>query len=233
MRAKEVTEGLSDHDVAIWHAVECLQKLDRGASDQLPRQQTTFAPQMGRCERVMSVASYNRLVYTSLGDGTYYQTGGAPFVAVGSGAVLGASLAASGLIAMGTVVGNSRRRAAAQDAAQVQWRVVEQGHLYVSTHGFYLHTAYGLNPWPFDCVTSAEMIAPGCMLLSGNGAEGPVQWVVNSIQSEFLFTQWARRVHPGHPQLVSHSWLPRGWVQRVQQSRFELPSFGVRQVEGR
>lgn len=232
MRAKDISTGLSDHDVAIWHAVDSLQKVERGAADRLPLQQTTFAPQLGHGERVMAVASFNRLVYVSGGDGSYRHAGGGGFVAVGSGAMLGASLAASGLISMGTAVGNSRRRAAAQHAAQLQWRVVEQGHLYVSTHGFYLHTAYSLNPWPFDCVTSAEMVAPGCLLLAGNGAEGPVQWVINSIQAELLFTQWALRVHPSHPQLVSHSWLPAGWIERVQQSQFDLPTSGARQVEG-
>ncbi|MDN5744484.1 MAG: hypothetical protein L0H31_05105, partial [Nocardioidaceae bacterium] len=130
-------------------------------------------------------------------------------------AVLGASLAASGLMAMGNAAGNARRRANAAHAAQPQWRQVDQGHLHISTHGFYMHTVRAaLNTWSFGSVTAAEIISPACMLMTGNSEHGPVQWVIHSIQAELLFTQWARQVHPRRPQLTSHAWLLAGWIER-------------------
>lgn len=226
-------EDLSEHDAAVWHAVDILQKLERGAAGQVPNLSAMFPPQLAQGERFLAQAPFRLLSFTAGGDGSYLHSGSAPFVAAGRGAMLGATLAASGVMAIGNAAGNARRRAEADRAAQQQWRQIDHGHLYVSTHGFYMHTPHALNTWTFASMTAAEIISPGCMLMTGNSRNGPVQWVINSIQAELLFTQWARQVHPRHPQLTSHAWLPAGWIERVQESPYELPSFGASQVEGR
>ncbi|UUZ45907.2 hypothetical protein LP422_08500 [Janibacter limosus] len=180
----------------------------------------------------MAVAPFQLSAHTSGGDGSYIH-GSAPFVAVGRGAALGASLAISGAMAVGVAAGNARRRAAAAQAANHQWRPIDHGNVYVSTHGFYLHTPQALHTWSFGSVRAAEMVCPGHVAVSGDSLNGPVQWILSSLLAEMVFTQWARQIHPQHPQLVSHSWIPEGWVQRVEASRYDLPSFGTRQVEGR
>lgn len=232
MRRKVQTDELSDHDAAVWQAVEVLQKTDRGLTEQLPRQATTFPPQLGAGEQVVAVAPFQLFAHTTAGDGVYMHNS-APFVAVGRGAALGASLAVSGMVAAGTAAGNARRRAAAAHDASQQWRPIDRGNVYISTHGFYMHTAQGLLTWAFGSVRGAEMISPGHVSVVGQSSDGPVHWVLSSLLAEMLFSQWARQIHPGHPQMANHSWIPEGWAHRVSASKYDLPSFGLRQVDGR
>ncbi len=225
-------DELSAHDAAIWRAVAILQQQDRGMAHQIERCPTTFAPQLGGEEKVFAGDQFALLSYGAGGDGSYMHQGGGGFMAVGSGPMIAASLAASGMIALGRAAGNARRRAAAAQAAQVQWQVVDHGQLFVSSHGFYMHTPYGFHTWGWGSVRASEVVAPECVSVAGTSVSGPVHWVIRSPLAEMLFTQWARAVHPGHPQLSTHGWIPPGWVDRVRASRFDLPSFGTPQVEG-
>lgn len=137
--------------------------------------------------------------------------------------VMGA-MALSAALAVGQAAGNARRREQARLAALRQWRQVDGGIIYVGTHGFYLRTAAGgLLPWSWHSVTMMEIIAPGHLLLAGDSAHGPIHWIISSPWAELTFLVWARIVHPRHPQLVGHAWLPPEWAVRVLAEGVSLP----------
>ncbi|MGE9783980.1 hypothetical protein [Janibacter sp. G368] len=230
--AHQGADALDAHDVSIWRTVEVMQKQDRGLSRDIAEVSTVFAPQLGRGERMLGSAQFRLLSFTSAGDGSYMHQSGGGFLAVGSGPLIAASLAASGLLALGRAAGNASRRNAAAQAAAHQWRQIDAGVVVVSDHGFYMQTPTALNPWGYGAISGAEVIAPGCVAFTGSSQSGPVHWVLISNLSEMLFTQWARQVHPTHPQYIGHGWIPHGWVQRVQASPYDLPSFGTPQIEG-
>ncbi|WIX82014.1 hypothetical protein QRX50_15230 [Amycolatopsis carbonis] len=133
-----------------------------------------------------------------------------PFV-FGTGA-LGVGLVAGSLV--GGAVAKSRARTAAAAAAVPRWVPVEQGTLYPSAHGFYLHTPRVL-AWNWPAITGATMVGPGMVHITGESKSGPISWLVQSDWAELVFVTWAFAVHPRHPQLVTGQWLPPGWVDHA------------------
>lgn len=66
--------------------------------------------------------------------------------------------------------------------------------------------------WQWSDLTSATMVGPGSMHLTGRSVNGEVSWLLESDWSELAFILWALERHPAHPQLLGGGWLPPGWV---------------------
>jgi len=122
-----------------------------------------------------------------------------------------------GLLA-GSVIGNARAKAharaqAAADATP-RWVPIEQGTLYVSRYGWHMHTPSVLS-WSWPSTTSASMMGPAAVHVTGDSTSGPVSWMLESDWAELVFVLWALVRHPRHPQLLSGGWLPPGWVEHA------------------
>jgi hypothetical protein len=59
------------------------------------------------------------------------------------------------------------------------------------------------------------MAAPAAVQISGEGANGPISWLLSSDWAELIFVSWALARHPRHPQLLSGGWLPPGWANHA------------------
>lgn len=209
---------LSDHDAAIWHTIDVNIWMDEGRLDERPSIGTTFPLRFDSRERALAQGDFTLFTYSSAGDGSYSHNGGF-FFATGA-----AGLALTAVTAAGRAAGNSRRRAQAASDATTTWRPADSGSLVVSSFGFYLIAQQGFHPWVFPAVTTAQMVGPGQLLLSGDSDRGPIQWILASTWAELVFTLWARAIHPQHPQLAQRDWIPPGWSERLQQSGHVLPA---------
>lgn len=116
-----------------------------------------------------------------------------------------------------------------RDARGIERFFIGSGTLYVSTDGFYMHTAAGLHPWRYSAITTAQLTAPGSLVFSGDSDNGPITWAMESGWAELAFTLWARTVHPQHPQYAGHQWIPAEWADRVQASGYQLPTHSNQQ----
>jgi hypothetical protein len=99
--------------------------------------------------------------------------------------------------------------------------VIDQGTLYVTGYGFYMHNATNLFAWAWSPISTASMVGPGAMQLQGN-AEGDrrVSWILRSDWAELVFIVWALTRHPRHPQLIDGTWLPPGWIAWCASQRY-------------
>lgn len=202
-RKKKRTWG--PHDEVLIYVCSVLATIRAQRWEELADITTTF-PRQVEGERILLDRPYSFLVWGSPDDGTYVHDG-STVLAVGRGAaplMIGA--------AVGRAIGNSSRRAAAAAAAQPRWMTTEAGHLYVSTHGFYLGAPSGLHRWSWEHIDGASVPAPGFFDMQGQGANGPVNWRLGTHAAELLFVLWALVRHPQHPQMATESWLPTGWV---------------------
>lgn len=217
-------QQLSSHDAAIWWTARINDLMDLESLHQVEVVPTTFAPHLGADERVVGASPVTQFDFIPAGDGSYlHQRGGGGFIISSRPGVLaaGAGFALAGAAVRG--MGNARRRREAEQLAQPQWRQIDAGILYVSQHGFYLHTPHGLFPWGWSNISAAELVGPGQLLVNGVSDRGPVHWVLQSDCAELAFTFWARARHPDHPQFRSGGWVPPGWVQRAQTSAHGVP----------
>lgn len=217
-------QQLRPHDSAIWRTVWVNDLIDQGLFHTAEVVPTTFAPHLGASERVVGAGPVSQLAFVAGGDGTYlHQSGGGGMLLTNSPKMFaaGAGFTLAGAAARGW--GNARRRKEAEQLAQQQWRQVDAGVLYVSQHGFYLHTPSGLFTWGWASISAAQLVGPGEFLMSGQSQQGPVQWILQSDWAELAFTFWARARHPDHPQFRAGSWVPPGWVERVEASAYGLP----------
>lgn len=215
---------LRPHDAAVWRTVWINDLIDRGSFHTAEKVPTAFAPQLGENERVVGAGPFTQFAFVAAGDGSYlHQSGGGGMLFTSHPGVLaaGAGLTLAGAAWRGW--GNARRRKEAEQLAQEQWRQVGSGSLYVSQHGFYLHTQRGLLPWWWSSISAAQLVGPGQFLMSGDSQHGPVQWILQSDWGELAFTLWARARHPDHPQFQNGAWIPPGWVERARASAYGLP----------
>jgi len=165
-----------------------------------------FPPSIGPDEHFWVSAPYALRKHRSMGDGSW----SAPMIIAGGTGAFGVGLLAGSVIGNASASSRARRQAAAD--AVPRWVVTEHGALHVSRYGFYL-AAQAPCPWPWESVTSATMVGPGSVHMSGDSVRGPVSWIIDSDWSELVFVLWALARHPTHPQLLSGGWLPPGWVQ--------------------
>lgn len=218
---------LSSHEVAIWHTVDIDMRIDDGTLLQRDPCLTTFAPTLGEGERVLASGPFQYLSHVASGDGTYQHDSGFLFATGRYG------LLATGAVAAGRAIGNSRRRAAAARAATPRWQVVDSGQVYVSTHGFYLQTVAGrLLVWGWGPITSAQLLGPRLLQINGESTSGHEVWMLESDWAELCFVLWSRVMHPQHPQRQGHVWIPEGWHIGVQESGVALPARRQAQVGG-
>jgi hypothetical protein len=166
---------------------------------------TSFPPAFGFDERFWGEGPYRLQDYRAVGDGSYVQS----TTIVGGRGLLGMTLL--GATAIGSAMGNKRRRDAAARDMQPRWVEIDSGHLTVGSHGLYLQSATGMSPWSWQSVASAEMVAPGKLYFTGHLANGSISWIVESAWSELAFLAWAAMRHQRHRQVLDGSWFPGGW----------------------
>ena len=153
---------------------------------------------------------FERAWFGAVGDGTYRSS----TTFVGGFGPLGLALGAATLA--GSAVGNTSRKARARVDATETWRPFDRGHLFVSTHGFYLDTGPELLPFVHECVLRADLPAPATLELTCSMADGTQQsYVLTSWWAELVFLLWATRCNPHHPKLTNLGWLPRGFIDRL------------------
>jgi hypothetical protein len=200
----------TEHERALWRTCEILVGLGRTGRwpDPIP---TAFARQISSDEHVVAWSEFERGWYGAIGDGSYQSS---TFVA-GGFSPLGVMLGAATLGA--SALGNSSRKARARKDAQQQWRRFDGGHLYVSTHGFYLLPGgVEVLAFPYSSILQADLGAPGVLVATISMASGgQEQFAVTTIWAELLFAVWAMDHCPQHPRLASLGFLPREFVERV------------------
>ncbi len=193
----------TEHNVALWFTECIVETLRARRFDELQPVASPFPPALGAGEVMLAEGPFELSTFRAVGDGSYVQRSAA-VLPIGGG---GLGLAAGALVAQGVV--NRRRRAAAAAAATPRWVVDDGGMLWVATHGFYLQTARGLYPWPWQSIASAELFGPGQVHLHGTSDGGQISWIIGSKWAELLFALWAMVRHPCHPQFVTGTWAPR------------------------
>ncbi|KAE8762409.1 hypothetical protein [Georgenia thermotolerans] len=204
-----MAEQWTQRDRALWLTCEMALAGARGRPVRPPTPvPSPVRPQLADAETLLAAGPFTRYVLRA-GDGSYRRSSGFFFA---TGAV---GLAATAAVAAGQLVGNARRKRAAERDAAPRWEAAGTGLLTVSTHGFYLSAPGGLAAWPYAAVGACEVGRPGLVDLSGQSTTGPVRWLLESDWAELLFAMWALAAHPGHPPLASGAWLPPGWVERA------------------
>ncbi len=180
---------------------------------------TAFPPRFAPDERVYTGGRFVLSDYGALGDGSYEHDGGF-FFATGT---LGLALTAGAMA--GRAIGNNARRNQAAQDAQGRWKVIDQGQIFVGTHGFYLvPDTGGLLSWGYGHLTSAQMAGLGTLWMTGSSDRGPITWIIQSGWAELIFTLWARLVHPQHQQYATGAWVPPGWADRIRAMRVAMPT---------
>lgn len=208
---------MSEHDTAIWYAIQITELIGAGRLEQWPGEPAPFVMRLGEGERALTTGGYMLYDYGALGDGSYEHQGGM-FMATGRG---GLAMTAGFMAAQ--AFGNSSRRKAAERAAQERWRPLEQGQIWVTEHGFYRASQYGMTTWGYGDIDAAQLVAPGNLWFSGQSSQGPISWIVESTWAELILLLWARAVGVQHPQTMDVGWIPPGWVERVQGAGVALP----------
>ena len=177
---------------------------------------TSFPPHFSPDEQIWGGGPFLLWDFRALGDGSYLHQSGVHFGFGGLGLLFaGASMAAQ-------ASGNNQRRSAARRDAQPRWVVIDEGDLFVSTHGLYLATRGGLHPWSWEEISRAELAGPGVLAFSGQSVYGPVSWQVQSEFAELAFLCWALVRHPRHYQLLSRTWIRPGWNAAIDGRREPL-----------
>ncbi|MDO5728604.1 MAG: hypothetical protein Q4P71_03140 [Actinomycetaceae bacterium] len=106
---------------------------------------------------------------------------------------------------MGTqYVVNRRRKARAIEEARVKWRLIGEGVITISTHGFYLEDEKGIYHWSWKGIAQAELTAPGHFMMVTNEQPVPTRWIIATEWAELLLLLWAHHRHPTHPQYVNY-----------------------------
>jgi hypothetical protein len=167
-----------------------------------------FPPTNADDEKLWATGPFVLSDFRALGDGSWQVSTPVVF---GTGAI-GVGLVAGSLV--GGSIAKSRARRAAQAAAVPRWVPIEQGQLYLSQYGFYMHTPNVLR-WSWSEVTGASVVAPATVHFTGNSVDGPISWLLQSDWAELLFVTWALTIHPRHPQLLTGGWLPPGWLEHA------------------
>ena len=199
----------TDRDRALWHTCEIAVDLAHGRVPP-PRMRVAsiFPPQLGVDEQYWAAGPYTLNEQRALGDGSYVHDSGY-FSATGRGGLM-----ATGAVAAFRAAGNARRRHEAERAAIPRWMPIEHGAVYVSRYGIHLHGPGGIFPWHWSAFTAAQMVGPAAVHVLGSSTRGPVSWILQSDWAELVFVAWAMACHRQHPQLVTGTWLPPGWLQR-------------------
>jgi hypothetical protein len=206
--SKSAERAWTDRDSALWHTCEIAVDVAAGRHPKsAPTVATAFPPSFGPGEVVWASGPFRLLDHRAPGDGTY-QENQSFFFATGRG-----GLAATAAVAATRAAGNRSRRRAAEWAAQPRWMQIDQGTVYVSSHGLYLHTVNAVLTWSWTSITAATMVGPGDMHFNGDSVSGPISWILRSDWAELSFVLWAIARHPQHVQLLTGGWLPPGWLE--------------------
>lgn len=214
--AKRPTRVWGPHDDVLIYTCDLLDIIQHQRWESLPQLASHFRPQV-EGERLLLDRPFARREWRALGDGTYYRSSGG-FFATGRGALplmLG--------FAAGQAIANSNARRQAAAAAQPRWAYADAGHLFVATHGFYMQTGRGLYRWGWDAIDGASVEAPGVVQVQGRSVNGPVHWQLETHAAELVFVLWTLARHQDHPQLVTDTWLPRGWVAWAAHQQGRMP----------
>lgn len=200
----------TEHESALWQT--CNYLVEIFDHDRLPAHiPIAFAHQFSSDEVVFAWSEFQRSWFGAAGDGSYNSS---TFV-VGGLSAGGLALGAATLGA--SALRNSSKKARARLDATDMWRPFDQGHLYISSGGFYLQSQHGLLPFSFGSIAQADLGAPGVLVymayMDGGGQE---QFALTTIYAELIFALWAYSHAPHHPKLQNLGFLPSEFVARVQ-----------------
>ena len=198
----------TDHDTALWYACDIDDKLRTGRRAELPRVAMPFAMKIGgRQEQILASGSFQLADWTAVGNGQYDRNSG---FFIGAGAP---ALAVGAVFLGANAIGNSVRKNRARRDMEPRWVWRRNGDVHVGTHGFYLQSPAGLNPWGWHALDAVQVAAPATLWIQGQSTGGPASWLLRTIWAELAFLLWTRDRNPHHPQLSAHSWLPDGWAR--------------------
>ncbi len=161
--------------------------------------------------KIIAGATFSLFSYRAAGDGTYVHNDGFFFATGGLGLALTAGFMAA------RAAGNSERRRRAMHDAQLAWRPVCNGLLYINQYGFYFRTPNSLSKWVWNSIVQCQVLELGCVTLIGDGAQGRMNYMIRSDYAELIFAFWAMVRAPQHPQYLTGVWLPDGWVARYKE----------------
>lgn len=201
-------------DAALWNTVVIADDL---AAQRVPphRFATSFALAPGEVAFVGGPFALDE--WRADGDGSYDR---------GSTFAFGPPVFVAGAL-IGSAIGNSRRRAAAQWAATPMWRPGFAGWVVVTNTGFHLCTDHGNLFWGWGSISQIDVVGRGQVVLVGDSTAGPVRWLIRSGWAELLFVLWAHQRHPAHPQFVGRSWLHPDWPAWAASTGHALPGHAL------
>jgi hypothetical protein len=165
-----------------------------------------FPPRYSVEETYLASGPFTLSIHAAPGDGSYMHDSSF-FFATGRG-----GLAATAGFAAVRAMGNSRRRAQAQEQAIARWLPRHAGEVTVSDHGMYLRNIQDFFAWDWHSIDSAEVVAFNTVILAAPSTQGTTHWLLQSQYAELVFLLWAKTRYPGHPQLQHHAWLPPNWA---------------------
>jgi hypothetical protein len=200
----------TDHECALWQTCEIVRDVvEHGAwPEAIP---VGFARQIDHDERIFLHGDYQRSWHGSVGDGSYQRSS---FFLGG----LGPAGVALGAATLGlSAIGNSSRKARARRDATEQWRPFDAGHLYISTHGFYLDPGNGMFAFSYNSLLRADLGGPGVLVATismDNNTQQ--QFAITTLWAELIFVAWARLLCPTHPSLHNLGFLPSEFIQRAE-----------------
>ncbi|MHB1138047.1 MAG: hypothetical protein ACYC2O_03765 [Microthrixaceae bacterium] len=201
------------HESALWATCEIMRDwLVHGSwPDPIPY---PFARQVDHSEQMIHWGDYQRSWFGAAGDGSYDSS---TFFLGGFGAA-GMALGAATLGA--SAIGNAGRKSRARRDATEMWRPIDSGHLYVSTHGYYiLPSTGGIFCFPQSSLLQADLGGPGVLLATHSMDGGhQSQFAITTVWAELLFVMWAHEYSPHHPRLTNLGFLPPEFIQRVEYS---------------
>ncbi|WP_284249592.1 hypothetical protein [Litorihabitans aurantiacus] len=93
----------------------------------------------------------------------------------------------------------------------------------MSAESFHLQTPAGVYFWGWGAITSASIVADDHVEVYGEATSGPVRWVLHTPWAALIFASWALRRHRRHPQLVTGTWLPVGFLEHVVAQGYRQP----------
>jgi len=186
---------------------------------------TPFPPRFAADETYLASGPFSLSIHAAPGDGSYHHDSSF-FFATGK-----AGLAATAGFAAARAVGNSRRRAAAQEQTIARWLPRHTGEITVSDRGMYLRNIQDFFAWDWHSIDSAEVVGFNTVILAAPTTAGTTHWLLQSQYAELVFLLWAKVRYPGHPQLVGDAWLPENWAHWAT-AQGHRPAVGVAPAVG-
>lgn len=207
----------TEYDDGLLYTLWIVSSLLTGRGERLECLNPPFAIDYHQGERVFTAAPFQVLAWASPGDGTYLHDSSFLFATGRGGLTVTAAAAAF------RAAGNARRRGQAERDAMPRWMPVDQGTVWVSSHGFRIGTMRGLTTWPWSSVDGMQMVNQGDVQIQAQSVDGPINCQIVSPAAELIFALWVLALQVPHPQWMDRGWIPAHWLSWAAAQGKQMP----------